>query len=139
MENVEAASQLWQVETGGKVFDATFDEMTEWVADGALLRIDRVRKGNLRWIEAGKVPQLIEFFNAKDASQPIAPVITTTNIERLGVPDQAVIIVAPGTEIGASISHDHPTAVAGADACSMHPDVPAVFVCDTCCSLFCKA
>jgi hypothetical protein len=47
MENIETRTESWQVETGGQVFDTNFDEMATWIAEGSLLRIDRVRKGNL--------------------------------------------------------------------------------------------
>lgn len=64
--NTELNQEMWQVEANGQVFETNFAEMTEWIADGSLLRIDRVRKGNLRWIEAGKVPSLAAVFNAAE-------------------------------------------------------------------------
>jgi|GEM_PF-769035 len=146
MENVEARTESWQVDTGGKVFDTNFDEMTFWIAEGALLRIDRVRKGNLRWIEAGKVPQLVEFFNAKDAGEPIMPVVTTTNTEVLGVaePTQDFDNGPPTQRFETArttgqFNNEPPTdSVAAADVCAMHPDLPAAWACDTCSNLFCK-
>ena len=87
MEN-EQSQDIWQVEAGGSTYDGTFEDLAAWIGDGSVLRIDRVRKGNLRWIEAGKVPALLEFFNAKDASEPPPPVITTTKREVLGVPSR---------------------------------------------------
>src|ERR1041385_4165128 len=46
-------------------------------------------QNHLRWIEAGKVPALIEFFNAKDLGTSPEPIITTSagirsNVEVLG-------------------------------------------------------
>jgi hypothetical protein len=128
MENAEMMDQPWQVETGGQVYETNFEEMQAWIAEGSLLRIDRVRKGNLRWIEAGKVPQLVEFFNAKDAGEPSTPVITTTNVEVLGVSLPSSGQVAD-TQAGSLRS----------DVCAMHPDVEAAFACDTCANSFCKA
>ena len=127
----DSAQELWQVEAGGEVFNACFDEMTAWIDEGSLLRIDRVRKGNLRWIEAGKVPALIEFFNAKDSRAPQPPVVTTTNFERLG-PERAA--EAPAAVLGAQL----PDALEAA-ACIMHPDARASYICDTCGNSFCKA
>lgn len=124
----EVSQEVWQVEANGNTFDVPFDEMTTWIDEGSLLRIDRVRKGNLRWIEAGKVPALIEFFNAKDDREPPAPVITTTKKETLGVPfptqDPSPSIQAP------KVSGDN---------CAVHIDAPARYSCDTCFSLFCRA
>src|SRR2546421_12192794 len=83
----QATPEIWQIEASGQVYEAPFEELTAWIAQGSLLRIDRVRKGNLRWIEAGKVPALLDFFNAKDAAAPPPPVITTTMTELLGTPE----------------------------------------------------
>ncbi|MFM9905294.1 MAG: hypothetical protein ACKVQJ_12070 [Pyrinomonadaceae bacterium] len=130
--NTEANQEIWQVETGGDVFEARFDEMTAWIADGSLLRIDRVRKGNLRWIEAGKVPSLLDFFNAKDLSRPLSPVISTTRTEILGVAAPTQTFANPKAATARSTVRD-------SDVCSMHEDVPAYYICETCSNQFCKA
>ena len=57
---MDSPQEIWQVESNGQIFESNFDEMTLWINQGSLLRIDRVRKNNLRWIEAGKVPALVE-------------------------------------------------------------------------------
>lgn len=137
MDNVETRSETWQVETGGQIFDASLDEMSAWIADGSLLRIDRVRKNNLRWIEAGKVPQLIEFFNIKDAAEPPPPVVTMTTMEVLGVAEFAAPSLQDRNPEGtAPISSPQPQQ---GEVCSVHSDTPAVYVCDTCVNSFCKA
>ncbi|MEQ1643414.1 MAG: hypothetical protein ABL959_08245, partial [Pyrinomonadaceae bacterium] len=129
MENLESTTEVWQVEAGGNIYDTNFDEMKLWIAEGSLLRIDRVRKGNLRWIEAGKVPTLLEFFNAKDAAEPIAPTITTSKTEVLGVSSTANTFVnAPP-----------PVKPEGGELCAVHTDAPAKYLCDTCANFFCKA
>ena len=129
--NPEQTQEIWQVDANGQIFETDFAEMTSWIDQGTLLRGDKVRKGNLRWIEAGRVPSLIAVFNAKDNGQPIAPVITTTKLEptQLAGRPQATL-PTPGTNQRAD-SLQPP--------CSMHPDVPAVFVCGTCMNEFCRA
>lgn len=133
MENIETNTDIWQVEAGGQVYDTSFDEMKEWIAEGSLLRIDRVRKGNLRWIEAGKVPSLTEFFNAKDASAPIPPVVTTSSTEILGVAPPAAAASASNPTYG------HNTQQSGEQFCAVHTDAPASYLCETCANAFCKA
>lgn len=122
----EQSQDIWQVEANGSFFDGTIEDLAAWIGDGSVLRIDRVRKGNLRWIEAGKVPALIEFFNAKDANEPPPPVITTTKREVLGVPV-------------ASTNNLPQTKALDSGMCSVHTDAPARWKCDTCLSEFCKA
>ncbi len=128
--NAEQDQELWQVETGGQVFDTTFAEMTGWIEQGSLLRIDRVRKGNLRWIEAGKVPSLMAVFNAKESGEPTPPpVITLTKLGPVTVPADAA----------ANPRNFTPPPPPVENTCSVHADAPASFVCGTCTSLFCKA
>jgi hypothetical protein len=57
--------EIWQVEVQGQIYEANFEELTVWIAEGALLREDKVRRGNLRWLEAGKIPALYGFFRRR--------------------------------------------------------------------------
>lgn len=132
--NEEQGQEVWEVEAGGQVFETNFAEMTEWIADGSLLRIDRVRKGNLRWIEAGKVPALLAVFNAKDNGQPIAPpVVSTTKLGPTVMPGSS-----GSTFGGQTVTTSSSPAAVGEPFCSMHEDVPAAFACKTCGNNFCK-
>src|SRR5688572_25412138 len=67
-------NEIWQVEVGGQVYEAPFGELPTWIDEGSLLPTDKVRKGNLRWIEARRVPTLTPFFDAKAKGLPL-PVI----------------------------------------------------------------
>ena len=125
---MESSSEIWQVEANGEVFESNFDEMTLWINEGSLLRIDRVRKENLRWIEAGKVPALVEFFNAKDAGAPAGTLVTTTEGEKAKATHRDR---ADGGDIGSPAR--------ASDMCVTHTDAPARYICETCSSLFCKA
>lgn len=129
----EQVQEVWQVEASGQVFETNFSEMTEWIIEGSLLRIDRVRKGNLRWIEAGKVPSLMAVFNAKDNGQPVSPPVVSTT--KLGP------TVVPGSASSTFSSQAHSqitTRSPGEQVCSLHADLPAVFACKTCFNNFCK-
>ncbi len=139
--DAEINQEIWEVEANGEIRSTNFAEMTTWIGEGSLLRIDRVRKANLRWIEAGKVPTLLEFFNAKDASAPALPVISTTNTEVLGVatPPQQQFVNPQSQSPTTPLDGASATAASSSDACSMHPDAPAKYICDTCSNLFCKA
>jgi len=55
---------IWQVNAGGQIYEARFEDLPQWIYEGSLLPQDLVKRGNLRWIEAGKVPALMQFFNA---------------------------------------------------------------------------
>lgn len=150
----ETVQDIWQVEAAGKIYETSFDEMTAWIAAGALIREDKVRKGNLRWIEAGKVPSLIKFFNAKDTGQAVAPVVTvsqpvtaqTVSDEILELSPAASLVesepsasetAVPDARVGAS-AHAPQQTLTPSDVCSVHADAAAAYFCETCSHAFCK-
>jgi uncharacterized membrane protein len=74
---MSANSETWQVMTGGELFESDLESLKQWVADGGVQPTDKVRKGNLRWIEAIRVPALRPIFYGEDLApqeMPPAPV-----------------------------------------------------------------
>jgi len=139
--NAEGKPEIWQIESGGQIIDANFEQITQMIDRGDLLRMDRVRKGDLRWIEAGKVPALISVFNAKDGDAPPKPVITLTKLGPTSVPGGSTsnrINAQPVVQFQGETETEPPILV-GVPMCSMHADVPAFYICGTCFSHFCKA
>jgi hypothetical protein len=149
-------NEAWQIEVNGQVYEASFAEMADWIADGALQPDDRVRRGNLRWIEARKVPTLVPFFNSKaNGSPPPAVVISTTNASELA-PD-VLVEVAPQHDFATddsrnsgvvvehvvqpadnSISQNQQLDNIALDRCENHVDRSAVFVCQSCARPACR-
>src|SRR5688572_24008563 len=76
--STENLKEIWQVDVGGQVYEAPFGELFDWINEGSLMPADKVRKGNLRWIEARLVPTLVPFFNAKEQGLPMPVVMSTT-------------------------------------------------------------
>src|SRR5947209_4201713 len=73
-----AELETWQVWSEGTVYEADFDTLRQWITEGCVLPTDKVRKGNLRWIEAGRAPLLRAIFNGEDtapsqSAQPQTP------------------------------------------------------------------
>jgi hypothetical protein len=153
------SADIWQIDVNGQIYEAPFDEMAQWIAEGSLLRGDMVRKGSLRWIEAGRVPTLIQFFNAKENGIPVIPVVTvgddnpqTSNFQ----PAAETPLSAPAFEPAASPFSGFepeipvepppnfsppppPPPPVQTGMCVVHSDIPAVYQCDTCGNGFCKA
>ena len=89
--------EIWQVDVNGQVYETSFQELTQWIDEGSLLRGDKVRRGNLRWLEAGKIPSLFGFFNAKELGQPMPQIqFSTTESETItkNAPPQAADFAA---------------------------------------------
>jgi hypothetical protein len=112
--------EIWQVDAGGEIYQGSFDELTQWIAEGSLLPQDKVRRGNLRWIEAQKVPLFLKFFNAKELGA-VPPVVTTNSPTPF-----------PSAVSAPNINLDQ------AKFCLVHIETEAKFVCDGCTNFFCK-
>ncbi|MDM7922815.1 MAG: hypothetical protein QUS14_10990 [Pyrinomonadaceae bacterium] len=146
-------TEIWQVEVGGTVYDAPFNELPAWIAEGSLLPADKVRKGNLRWIEAQRVPKLVPFFNAKAngtidtllvntttvnqppaVEQPAAPATfenTPTPAAQAAVNPFTLPAASAAVGQGGSVTHDP-------NVCRVHKDAPSFYVCMGCEGRFCK-
>lgn len=153
----ENGNEIWQVEVSGQVYDASFTELADWIADGALQPNDKVRRGKLPWKEANRVQKLVAFFNAKaDVTAPQSIVVSTT--------DGGLLNKAPGgtfqNEPAATSSTDRSTfqvnlpesapqsesfgssakstSTSDPDQCSNHSDRPGIYVCLSCSHLACR-
>jgi hypothetical protein len=62
-----ADADIWQVMCGGDIYQADLATLKQWIADGLVQQTDQVRKGNLRWLEAGRVPSLRRVFAGEDS------------------------------------------------------------------------
>src|SRR5688572_18315589 len=142
-------NEIWQVEVGGQVYEAPFAELPEWIGEGSLQPDDKVRKGNLRWIEARRVPSLVPFFNAKVKGEPMPFAVTKTDavnvaeapLEKLfeqqelpttagfAEPVNALIEVSTGQVADAGLNPD---------VCAIHPTLESAYICKDCGNAFCK-
>lgn len=57
------SQDLWQVQVDNRVYEALTDELVEWIKEGSVLPEDKVRKGNLRWLAAQRIPQFNSYFS----------------------------------------------------------------------------
>ena len=134
---------IWQAEVLGKIYETNLEELSEWINEGALLPEDKVRRGNLRWLEARKVPQLIPFFNAKANGTEPPPVITSIfDAEVLSVPPENIHQIQSFTETPAFENFDLSEDIRPApeqNFCALHAGAEAAYVCGTCGNAFCKA
>ena len=132
------ATEIWQVDVNGTVYDAAFGELPEWIDGGSLLPGDKVRKGNLRWIEARRVPSLVPFFNAKERGEPMPFTVTVTEGEPMREP---VAVADPVIAEPVDVKDPVPSAPAVAFdpmRCSLHEDRESFYLCDGCANGFCK-
>ena len=132
---MSAQVELWRVSTPEGVFEADLETLKQWIAEGSVLPTDKVSKGNLNWIDAGRAPMLKAAFNG-ERPVPVAvvdiapdPPVSTTHAAQIAppVPDMAPVeppyVQAPRAFTG--------------NACQVHPDSPPRHLCSGCGALLC--
>jgi hypothetical protein len=73
---MSSPAQVWRVSTFEGVFETDLETLRQWIAEGAVLPTDKVSKGSLNWIEAGRAPMLRSAFDGS-ASNGAGTVETT--------------------------------------------------------------
>jgi hypothetical protein len=135
-------NERWQVEVNEQVYDASFTELTEWIAEGSLLPEDKVRRGYLRWIQARKVPDLAPHFQTKAGGVPArtvaSPVVSFTGKQPATVGEHvSTDSFVPASDPSFLISRgDSGSSVS--NACLNHPERDGIFVCMNCNRLACR-
>src|SRR4051794_29819376 len=66
---MKAEMEVWQLETHDGVYQADLLTLKQWVAEGIVQPTDRVRKGSLKWIEAGRAPSLLRVFAGEEVPE----------------------------------------------------------------------
>src|ERR1700754_607382 len=68
---MSAQPETWRVSTVEGVFETDLETLKQWILEGCVLPTDKVSKGNLGWIDAGRVPKLKGAFNGEVTPAPI--------------------------------------------------------------------
>src|SRR5688572_25165336 len=82
---MKAETELWQVQTHDGLYQADLPTLKQWVAEGAVLATDRVRKGSLNWIEAGRAPMLRRVFSGEEQVEAADAASQTQQTSDLGL------------------------------------------------------
>jgi hypothetical protein len=54
---MSAQPEMWRVSTIEGVFETDLETLKQWIVEGCVLPTDKVSKGTLSWIDAGRVPK----------------------------------------------------------------------------------
>ncbi|HEV8431719.1 MAG TPA: hypothetical protein VGQ41_27715 [Pyrinomonadaceae bacterium] len=122
---MSAQPEVWRVSTIEGIFETDLETLKQWIVEGCVLPTDKVSKGNLSWIDAGRVPKLKRAFEGHVDPIPEPPSFETF-VESTSTPANAWIeppaVVAP----------------ANTNACHNHPEANPEYVCRMCGAVFCK-
>lgn len=146
--------EIWQTQVNGQIYESNFEELTQWINEGSLLPQDMVRRGNLRWIEARKVPTLVPFFNARE--QGIEPPTIQTNVTTANEAPAETFsptenFISENSPQNSSFSQTEQTfqphqnrrepfqnpETESVTVCALHSEYEASFHCETCANFLC--
>ncbi len=108
----------WQVKARGKIYEADFEELKLWIAEGAVLLSDKVKRGNLRWVSIELVPEFAEIV--------YSDYLTASS----GVPSAEEVIETQTAFENSAREIDSETIVE--QICLSHADAAVAFACDNC-------
>jgi hypothetical protein len=118
----------WQVETQGEIYVADLEELKQWIVEGAVQPSDKVKRGDLRWLSAEKVPELWEFFNS-----PEYIAVNSADSSKSEYDEFQTQFASGNT------AEEIDSAQADETICFIHKDLEVVYACDVCKHFFCKA
>jgi hypothetical protein len=147
------SQNLWQVAAEGRLYEADSDEMIQWINEGALLPEDLVKHGQLRWLEAGKVPILQKYFLAlaeKNINPPdnLEEVYTNFQVKEVEsenrskpFPRVSSYTFSNGKLTGTKTEETNDLAESDTEdkSCYLHPELEPYYYCGACLNCFCKA
>jgi hypothetical protein len=150
---MKAETEIWQVETRDGVYQADLPTLKQWVAEGLVRPSDRVRKGALKWIEAGRAPMLRRLFAGEERVEVVAPTpqaapaiegapqvetaFTSQTSPDLGLAGDAEGGAgAEGFQEPFLVAEPTPTL---SSPCHFHPAEAASVYCRSCRATFCRA
>ncbi|HZE68725.1 MAG TPA: hypothetical protein VE135_04255 [Pyrinomonadaceae bacterium] len=131
---MSAQAEMWRVTTPEGTFEADLETLKQWIAEGAVIATDKVSKGSLNWIDAGRAPMLRSAFLAKSGNVP-APVTSTQNVEGT---EPFVPLANSIAQSGPSYPSSEASNPTASNTCQNHADAPAYYVCRVCAATFCE-
>jgi hypothetical protein len=141
---MSAQPETWRVSTVEGVFEADLETLRQWILEGCVQPTDKVTKGNMNWIDAGKAPLLRAAFAGERV--PIAAPTAPALVE--GFPELAVAatpvsefpmeVLSPAVAAADFVPDAFPDEVASPDVCHNHPQAATKYVCWSCVKGFCE-
>lgn len=128
---MSAQPVIWRVSTIEGVFEADLETLKQWIAEGCVQPTDKVSKGNLNWIEAGRAPMLRGAFNGEVTVPPtptIAPEFTPDFSRDDRTESHQPSVMEEPKRAGGN----------GVAGCYNHPEISPKYVCRVCATTFCS-
>lgn len=124
---MSAQTEVWRVSTVEGIFETDLETLKQWIVEDCVLPTDKVSKGNLSWIEAGRVPQLKGAFDGEPAPARVPANVSFEDF------------VKSGSAYANPVERARVSAAPNSSVCHNHPEAEPKYVCRICGAVFCKA
>jgi hypothetical protein len=136
---MSAQVEQWRVSTIEGIFETDLETLRQWILEGCVLPTDKVCKGKLSWIEAGKAPMLRAAFRGEyvPATPPPTAEVSPPALETPPLVDS---VRHYSTEEATAYEESAPADFVVRNletACHNHPEVSPKYVCRICATPFC--
>jgi hypothetical protein len=140
---MSAQPEVWRVSTIEGVFETDLETLKQWIVEGCVLPTDKVSKGSLNWIDAGRVPKLRAAFNGEIEPPPPPPQQTEASSGQAGWQTPPSFESQNSFEPSDVASPDFvppvPQIGVTGNTCHNHPGVQPKYVCRICAAALCAA
>ncbi len=157
---MSAQPEVWRVSTVEGIFETDLETLKQWISEGCVLPTDKVSKGTLNWIDAGRAPMLRAAFAGEFTPQPPPQPVYPEATGGWEVPPRfnglsGMSSSQPTSEstsntqpLPSESTSDHSTSdapppisdgfSASANTCQNHPESVAHFICRMCNARWCE-
>ena len=143
---MSAQPEVWRVSTVEGIFETDLETLKQWIVEGCVLPTDKVSKGNLSWIEAGRVPKLKGAFDGDTRPAPKPQVLSfetfVASSPAFSSSQPHSTTPTPWVEPAEAVESFEPVTTPAApttNVCRNHPEAAPQYVCRMCGAVFCKA
>ena len=145
MDLGETYRETWNIMVLDRLYEADFDELRAWIDEGAVTADDMVQRGNLRWLSAGRVPELASLFAKDFEMAPVSDGFELFQLERNGFTEAELNAMEVASSEFAELSdettkpNDGKVSAGEINHCALHSDRSIVFAWNICGSPFCSS
>ena len=138
---MSAQVEQWRVNTPDGIFETDLETLRQWIVEGCVLPTDKVSKGKLNWIEAGRAPMLRAAFNGEITVAEVPPTVAEAPAAVEVVTHDSPAILPEDNDPAPIAATYTPTSQNFirplADVCHNHPGETPKYVCRDCATPFC--
>lgn len=135
---MSAQLEQWRVSTIDGEFETDLETLRLWISEGAVAPTDKVSKGKLNWIDAGRAPMLKAAFQGEYVAPAVPQSIQPAPAENSWQeePPQASGTFDYDDAVPAAPDFQNPAALP--TACYNHPEVTPYYICSSCATGLCE-